>query len=337
MIRVNIYRAEPVLAAFGRVTAVALVITLVVVFNAETLAWPIMLIRFKMSEGARKRMRETSSRWPLEWRNAVKVMTKLEVDSVLRDDEAPRWPGNKMVYLLYWVVYLLIELPAARIVLGSQSFISLWHLRKGTRSASNIVRLIGRIVLGLILIPVFLITWSLLALWTVVVGPLSAARRRMKQSLAKAQGEARAKAVWAAMEGRSGATSNSAGDRNKGPHDQNNAEAKKEAEQKDNEQEEAEEQVRKNEIQERRRLRKQTSLLVNPPEVLDLIYRSKEAEKSEKDESAEEPQEEEEEEEGADRKSSSEIAYTKMLENLRSPKAVDKTAGGKSHELGSLV
>jgi hypothetical protein len=97
-------------------------------------------------------------------------MTKLEDDNVLRDDEAPKRPGSKMVYLLDWVVYILIESPATRIVLGSQSFTSIWNLSKESRSTSHIMHLITRIVLGLPLIPVFVITWSLLAVWAVVAG-----------------------------------------------------------------------------------------------------------------------------------------------------------------------
>lgn len=178
----------------------ALIITLDVVFNAETLAWPIMLIRFKMSEGARKRMCESSIKWSLEWEKAVKVMTKLEDDRILRDDEAPRWPGNKMVYLLYWVVYLLIEFPAKRIVIGTQSFISLWHLREGSRSASNLVRLIIQIGVGLLLTPVFLIVWSLSVPWTVAALTPSAARRLINQSLAKIQGKTEAEKVRAARD-----------------------------------------------------------------------------------------------------------------------------------------
>jgi len=262
---------------------VALIITLVVVFNSETLAWPIMLLRFKMSEGARKRMCETSNKWPLEWKKAVKVMTKLEDDSVLRDYQAPRWPGYKMVYLLYWVLYLLIEFPAKRIVLGSQSFISLWHLREGSRSASDLVRLMMRIGVGLLLTPVFLITWCLLVLWAVAAGTLSAAHQRIKQPLAKTKGKTKAKKVWAAWDDAK-LDGDEVPDKGQKNNDENKTEGKKT---EPSMRQKAEEKVRKHDPWEKQKLKERTSLVVNPPELLDpknIIKAFKEAEESDGDE-----------------------------------------------------
>ncbi|KAH8812642.1 hypothetical protein F5884DRAFT_878489 [Xylogone sp. PMI_703] len=327
--------AISILAPFGRATAVALIITLVIVFNAETLAWPIMFIRFKMSRSAGKRMRETSSKWPLEWSKVGKIMAKLEHDSVLHDDEAPKWPGNKIVYLFYWVVYLLIEFPATCIVLGIQSFASFWYLRKDSTLASNILQRVAWIILGLLLLPMFLIAWSILAVWVSIISTLSAGYQRIKHLLAKAEGKARAKRVWAVWDGVE--PNNTAPN---GSNENDNEHKTKEKKKDPSPKEKAEENLRKRERKEKRRLKERTSLLVNPLEVLhpQKIFQTFKEEESTEDESDEEHQEEHHgEDEGeddpeGDGKNSVENAYNEYLDKLRKQKHTSEKGQGPTNK-----
>jgi len=91
---------------FVRATAIALTVTLVVVFNAKTIAHPIQQSRFSISQQAREKMGESSNVFPFTWRKTLDQLNRDEKQEVMHDNGPPKPPRSNLIYLLFLVVYI---------------------------------------------------------------------------------------------------------------------------------------------------------------------------------------------------------------------------------------
>jgi len=146
---------------FVRATAIALTVTLVLVFNAKTIAYPIQQLKFSISQQAREKMGENV--FPFTWRKTLDQLNRDEKQEVIHDNEPPKPPRSNLIYLLFLVVYLLVEYPAHRTALAYES------LTKAHLADTNQVFLtLGRLLLAMILMPIFVPVWIILAFWTLI-------------------------------------------------------------------------------------------------------------------------------------------------------------------------
>ena len=148
---------------FIKATAIALTVTLVIVFNVETIIYPIRRLRFTMSQQARQKMAESSSIFPVAWKKSLEKINRDEKQDVSHDNEPPRPPRSKLIYLLFLVVYLLVEYPAKRITLAYESLTNI-----NFQDNHQLFLTIGRILYATILLPVFVPSWVVVALWTLI-------------------------------------------------------------------------------------------------------------------------------------------------------------------------
>ena len=146
---------------FLQATAIALVTTLLIVFNAETLAWPIRALRYIISDSARRRMERTPNEFPVTWKKTLNHIKDAEEHNILHDHEMPKWPRNKLVYSLFLVVYFFFDFPASRVVLAYESVMNV----KAT-FPDHATLIIVRIFIALILLPVFAVSWMALVIWS---------------------------------------------------------------------------------------------------------------------------------------------------------------------------
>ena len=145
---------------FLQATAIALVTTLLIVFNAETLAWPIRSLRYIISDSARKKMERTPNEFPVTWKKTLNHIKDAEEHNILHDHEMPKWPRNKLVYSLFLVVYFFFDFPASRVVLAYESMMNV----KAT-FPDHATLIVVRIFVALILLPVFAVSWMALVFW----------------------------------------------------------------------------------------------------------------------------------------------------------------------------
>ena len=76
LIDANLCRAHALISPFISATAIALVLTLLVVFNAEVFAWPLRSLRYSISQTARGKMEQTSIVFPVEWADTLASIKK---------------------------------------------------------------------------------------------------------------------------------------------------------------------------------------------------------------------------------------------------------------------
>ena len=146
---------------FLQATAIALVTTLLIVFNAETLAWPIRSLRYLISDSARKKMERTPNEFPVTWKKTLNHIKDAEEHNILHDHEMPKWPRNKLIYSLFLVVYFFFDFPASRVVLAYESVMN----AKAT-FPDHATLIVVRIFIALILLPVFAVSWMALVIWS---------------------------------------------------------------------------------------------------------------------------------------------------------------------------
>ena len=146
---------------FLQATAIALVTTLLIVFNAETLAWPIRSLRYIIRDSARKKMERTTNEFPVTWKKTLNHIKDAEEHDILHDHEMPKWPRNKLVYSLFLVVYFFFEFPASRVVLAYDSVMNVKAI-----FPDHATLIVLRIFIALILLPVFAVSWMALVIWS---------------------------------------------------------------------------------------------------------------------------------------------------------------------------
>ena len=157
------YSTHETIVFFVRATAIALAITLLIVFNANTIAYPIRRLRYNISQRAREKMEESSNVFPIAWRKTLDRINNDEKQDVLHDNEPPRPPRSKIIYLLFLVVFVLVEYPAQRIALAYESL-----RRLDVQDMHQLFKALSRLLIAIALIPVFVPVWLILAIWTLV-------------------------------------------------------------------------------------------------------------------------------------------------------------------------
>ena len=133
------------------------------VFNAETLAWPIRGLRYIITNSARERMGRTPNQFPMSWEKTLNHIKDAEEHDILHDHEMPKWPRSKLLYLAFLLVYFFVDFPASRIVLAYES-ITDFEASSPDRATLTIVR----ILVALVFLPVFVASWTSLALWSLL-------------------------------------------------------------------------------------------------------------------------------------------------------------------------
>ena len=148
---------------FLEATAIALVVTLLMVFNAEILAWPIRRLRYLISNSVREKMGRTPNRFLVTWAKTLDRIKDAEEHDILHDHEMPKWPRSKFVYLLFLIIYLFVDFPASRIVLAYESVTNF-----ETKFPDHATLVVVRLLVALILSPVFAISWMILVIWSLL-------------------------------------------------------------------------------------------------------------------------------------------------------------------------
>lgn len=133
------------------------------VFNAETLAWPIRGLRYLISNSAREKMGKTPNRFPVSWEKTLNHIKDAEEHDILHDHEMPKWPRSKLLYLAFLVVYFFVDFPASRIVLAYESMTDF-----ETKSPDRATLAIARMLVALVFLPVFVASWTILAIWSLL-------------------------------------------------------------------------------------------------------------------------------------------------------------------------
>lgn len=144
---------------FIQATAIALIITLLLVFNAGILAWPLG----RLSQGfwaqlirtARPKMEITSNVFPVRWRRTLSRIRKSDGEDVL--DE------SRYTYLMFLVVYWVVEFPALRIVLA-YDFVT----KNNVTTPKHIGLAIVHVVVATKLLPLFIAIWTILVIYSIL-------------------------------------------------------------------------------------------------------------------------------------------------------------------------
>ena len=108
-------------------------------------------------------MGETSNLFPVSWKKTLNRIKEVEEQDVLHDIEMPKWPRSKLVYLMFLVIYMLVEFPASRLVLAYESVV-----KNHARTPGSVARIIVRMSVALIMLPLFLVVWMGLVTWNIL-------------------------------------------------------------------------------------------------------------------------------------------------------------------------
>lgn len=108
-------------------------------------------------------MGETSNMFPVSWKKTLNNIKEAEEQDVLHDNEMPTWPRSKLIYLLFLVIYLIVEFPASRIVLAYESVV-----RNNARTPESIALTAFRVLIAIMMLPIFVAVWMVLVLWSIL-------------------------------------------------------------------------------------------------------------------------------------------------------------------------
>ena len=133
------------------------------VFNAETLAWPIRRVRYIITSSAREKMGRTPNKFPVTWEKTLDHIKDAEEHDILHDHEMPKWPRSRLIYLAFLVVYFFVDFPASRIVLAYESVTDAEH-----NSLDRATLAIFRILIAVVFLPLFMASWIILTIWSLV-------------------------------------------------------------------------------------------------------------------------------------------------------------------------
>lgn len=113
-------------------------------------------------------MGETSNMFPVSWQKTLNRIKEVEEQDVLHDIEMPKWPRSKLIYLLFLVVYFLVEFPASRIMLAYESVV-----RIGGRTPGSVAITAVQISVAMMMLPLFVVVWMGLVTWSILHSILS--------------------------------------------------------------------------------------------------------------------------------------------------------------------
>ena len=109
-----------------------------------------------MTNGARERMGITPNKLPVTWENTRLDHTKdAEKHDILHDQELPRRPRSRLLYLAFLVFCFFVDLPASRILLAYESMTDV-EARSPDRATLAMARILVAIVWSL----VFVASWT---------------------------------------------------------------------------------------------------------------------------------------------------------------------------------
>ena len=100
-------------------------------------------------------MEKTSNVFPVHWKKILSRIRQFDGEDVLNE--------SKYIYLMFLVTYWLVGFPALRLVLAYD------FVTKNNITTSNRIGLAaGRVLIALILLPLFLAVWIVLVTWSIV-------------------------------------------------------------------------------------------------------------------------------------------------------------------------
>ena len=149
--------------AFLEATAVALVVTLVIVFNAETLVWPIRRLKFSIRQSARTKMEETGNAFPFSWKHVMEHIKKVEEKEIVHDTVKLEWHRSHLIYVVFLVVYLVVEFPAMRIGVAYESI-----TRRDKTSPRRVVLATVQVLVALLVLPIYLSVSVVVSVWNIL-------------------------------------------------------------------------------------------------------------------------------------------------------------------------
>ena len=258
---------------FIKGTAIALTVTLVIVFNVETIVYPIRKLRFSFSQAAKAKMAESSSIFPFAWKKTMDRINRDEKQDVLHENEPPRPPQSKLVYLLFLVVYLLVEYPAQRIALASESLRII-----DFQDVNQVFAALSRLTFALILLPIFVASWIIIAIWTLV--PLAIQdvvivsgwiRKDFQKRIAKGKEQSQPKETERKSDEKWNEHNTEPESIPKRPRSSPHESNSRKQSRIFTPQERLKEKQSQDRQDRERRLQKQVSLMVNPPEMMDYV------------------------------------------------------------------
>lgn len=108
-------------------------------------------------------MGETSNMFPVSWKQTLNRIKEVEEQDVLHDIEMPKWPRSKLIYLMFLLIYILVEFPASRLVLAYESVV-----RNDARTPGSVGLIIVQVLVALIMLPLFVVVWISLVTWNIL-------------------------------------------------------------------------------------------------------------------------------------------------------------------------
>lgn len=112
-------------------------------------------------------MEQTANVFPVPWAETLAKIKKAEEQDVLHDNEKPKVPRNKLIYLTFLVIHMLVEYPAFRIALAYKS-VSMRDL-----TLDRIALIAFRVTMAIVLLPVFFASWIIVVLWILLYWTLT--------------------------------------------------------------------------------------------------------------------------------------------------------------------
>lgn len=108
-------------------------------------------------------MGRTPNNFPVTWERTLDHIKDAEEHDILHDHEMPKWPRSRLVYLLFLVVYFLVDFPASRIVLA---YDSVMDVEAGSPDHATLA--VVRILVAIMFSPVFVASWTILVIWSLL-------------------------------------------------------------------------------------------------------------------------------------------------------------------------
>ena len=108
-------------------------------------------------------MGKTSNVFPVSWKKTLNRINEAEAQDVLHDIEMPEWPRSKLIYLMFLVIYLMVEFPTSRIVLAYESVV-----KDGARTPASVALTAVRLLVAIMMLPVFVVAWMVLVIWSIL-------------------------------------------------------------------------------------------------------------------------------------------------------------------------
>lgn len=185
-------------------------------------------------------MEMTSNVFPVRWGRTLSRIRKSDGEDIL--DE------SRYTYLMFVVVYWLVEFPAYRIVLA-YDFVT----KNEMRSADHIGLAVIQVLVAVILLPLFVVVWTILVVYSILKWTATSLKAPQKRDVEEQSEKPEQERRKSFADGDD--TKTSRGPKNPEGTDEENI-------RRDRKKKDAQDRKEKGD-----RIRKQVSLLINPPEL----------------------------------------------------------------------